>query len=131
MDRAILKELQSIARQSFEDLVDKSEASAVKVAKRVRKMEKQVIINGYSTMLNYGKLGYWITSVTKVTVSKGKLLDVQNMIARMHSVCAVYDVTGVEDSIVISKFRSRDELSSFTKWCSRFLTLSEPTRTSF
>ena len=31
------------------------------------------------------------------------------------SVYAVYDVTGVEDSIIISKFRRKDELSSFTK----------------
>ena len=33
----------------------------------------------------------------------------------MRPVCVVYDVTGVEDSIVISKFRRKDELSSFTK----------------
>ncbi len=33
----------------------------------------------------------------------------------MRPVCAVYDVTGVEGSIVISKFGRKDELSSFTK----------------
>jgi hypothetical protein len=32
-----------------------------------------------------------------------------------HPVCVVYDVTGIEVSISISKFRRKDELSSFTK----------------
>ena len=61
------------------------------------------------------KLGYEITTITEVTVSKGKLVEVQERIAKMNSVCAVYDVTGIEDSIVISKFKSRDEVSSFAK----------------
>ena len=33
----------------------------------------------------------------------------------MRPFCVVYDVTGVEDSIVISEFRRKDELSGFTK----------------
>ena len=36
-------------------------------------------------------------------------------IAKLRHVCAVYDVTGEEDSIVISKFKSREELSNFAK----------------
>ena len=48
-------------------------------------------------------------------MSKGKLLEVQREIARMHCVCAVYDVTGAEDSIVVSKFKGREEVSKFTK----------------
>ena len=50
-----------------------------------------------------------------MTVSKGKLIEVQERIAKMKLVCAVYDVTGIEDSIVISKFKSRDDVSRFTK----------------
>lgn len=71
LDSARLKELQSNARQSFRELAEKFEASAVIVAERVRKMEKQGIIEGYSAILNHEKLGYGITTVTEVTVSKG------------------------------------------------------------
>jgi hypothetical protein len=46
-------------------------------------------------------------------------------------VVVLLDVTGVEDSIVISKFRRKDELSSFTKAVLALPTLSGPTRTSF
>ena len=36
-------------------------------------------------------------------------------IARLPTVCAVYDVTGEIDAVVISKCRDREELSRFTK----------------
>jgi len=36
-------------------------------------------------------------------------------IAKLPGVCAVYDVTGDTDGIVIAKFRTREELSLFTK----------------
>ena len=115
LDEAILKELESDARQSFRQIAKKTHVSVVTVAQRVRRMEKEGIIKGYYAYLDQQKLGYDITTVTEVTVSKGKLIEVQEKIAKMRSVCAVYDVTGVEDSIVVSKFKSRDEVSSFAK----------------
>jgi Lrp/AsnC family transcriptional regulator for asnA, asnC and gidA len=115
LDKAILKELERDARQSFRELARKTHVSVVTVVQRVRKMEREGVIQGYFASVNHQKLGYDITTITEVTVSKGKLIEVQEKIAKMKSVCAVYDVTGVEDSIVISKFKSRDEVSSFAK----------------
>jgi DNA-binding Lrp family transcriptional regulator len=115
LDRALLKELEGDGRQSFRDLAKKTGVSVVTVAQRVRKMEEDGIIRGYSGRIDQEKLGYEITTITEVTVSKGKLVEVQERIAKMNSVCAVYDVTGIEDSIVISKFRNRDEVSRFAK----------------
>ena len=115
LDRRLLKELGSDARQSFRDLSKKTGVSVVTVAQRVRKMEQEGIIRGYASNINQEKLGYEITTITEVTVSKGRLVEVQEKIAKLNSVCAVYDVTGIEDSIVISKFRSRDDVSKFTK----------------
>jgi DNA-binding Lrp family transcriptional regulator len=115
LDRHLLKELEGDARQSFRDLAKKTGVSVVTVAQRVRKMEQDGVIKGYTGIINQEKLGYEITTITEVTVSKGKLVEVQERIAKLNSVCAVYDVTGIEDSIVISKFRSRDDVSKFTK----------------
>jgi len=115
LDKAILDELESDARQSFRQMAKRTRVSVVTVAQRVRRMEKEGIIRGYYALLDQQKLGYDITTITEVTVSKGKLIEVQEKIAKMKSVCAVYDVTGIEDSIVISKFKSRDEVSSFAK----------------
>jgi DNA-binding Lrp family transcriptional regulator len=115
LDKMILKELMTDARQSFRDLSKKTHASVVTVAQRVRKMEKAGVIKGYSAQVSSEELGYEITTVTEVIVSKGKLIEVEKGIARMPHVCAVYDVTGEEDSIIIAKFKSREELSKFAK----------------
>jgi DNA-binding Lrp family transcriptional regulator len=115
LDMAILKELESDARQSFRGLAKKTHVSVVTVAQRVRNMEQEGVIKGYFASVDHQKLGYDITTITEVTVSKGKLIEVQEKMAKMKSVCAVYDVTGIEDSIVISKFKSRDEVSNFAK----------------
>lgn len=115
LDRKIIIELLRDARLSFRELAKKVDCSVVTAAQRVRKMEKEGVVKGYSAIIDQEKLGYELTTVTEVTVSKGKLLEVQKEIANMPFVCAVYDVTGAEDSIVISKFRNREEVSNFTK----------------
>ena len=127
LDRSLLKELEMDGRQSFRDLAKKTSVSVVTVAQRVRKMENDGIIKGYSAILNQEKLSYEITTITEVTVSKGKLVEVQERIAKMQSVCAVFDVTGIEDSIVIAKFRNRDEVSGFAK---ELLTIPHVERTN-
>ena len=115
LDRLILGHLLVDGRQSFREIAKKTRVSVVTVGKRIERMEKEGIISGYTAIVSQDKVGFEITTITEVTVSKGRLLEVQREIAKMSSVCAVYDVTGVEDSIVISKFRNREELSAFTK----------------
>jgi len=78
-------------------------------------MEKEGIIKGYTAILDHDKLGYELTVVTELTVSKGKLLEMEKEVAKIPNVCAVYDATGATDAIVIAKFKSREELSNFTK----------------
>jgi DNA-binding Lrp family transcriptional regulator len=90
-------------------------------------MEKEGIISGYSALLDHEKLGYELTVVCEVTVSKGRLLEMENEIARLPNVCCVYDVTGLIDAVVIAKFKSRDDLSKFTK---RLLALPYVERTN-
>jgi DNA-binding Lrp family transcriptional regulator len=78
-------------------------------------MEKMGIIKGYAAILDQEKLGYQLTVIAEITVSKGKLLEMEEAIGRLPNTCAVYDVTGLTDAVVIAKFHSRDELSRFTK----------------
>ena len=53
--------------------------------------------------------------VTEIIVSKGKLLETDAEIAKIPNVCAVYDITGQTDAMVVAKFKSRNDLSEFTK----------------
>jgi len=114
-DVKILKTLISDARLSSRQISKKSGVSIGTVLTRMKKMEKDSVIRGYSAIVDHEKLGYQLTALTEITVSKGRLLEVENEIARMPNVCCVYDVTGLTDAFVIAKFKSREELSAFAK----------------
>jgi len=115
LDIRILNELLKDSRLSYRELARRVRASVSTVIKRVRALEEGGVIRGYTVILDYEKLGYDITVVTEVIVSKGKLLEMEREIAKIPSVCAVYDVTGETDAIIIAKFKRRGELSRFTK----------------
>jgi len=85
------------------------------VINRIQRLEELGVITGYTISVDYEKLGYELTVITEITVSKGKLLEMEREIAEIPSVCAVYDVTGLTDAMIIAKFRNRRELSKFTK----------------
>lgn len=114
-DVKILKSLVSDARLSSRQVSKKSGVSIGTVLTRMRKLEKEGVVRGYSAVVDHEKLGYMLTALIEITVSKGRLLEMENEIARMPNVCAVYDVTGMTDAFVIAKFKSREDLSSFAK----------------
>lgn len=114
-DVKIIKILLENGRLSNRQIAKKVNVSVGTVITKIKKMETGGIINGYSVTLNYENLGYELTVITEIIVSKGKLLDVEKEIAKIPNVCAVYDVTGVTDAVVIAKFKNRKTLSEFTK----------------
>lgn len=114
-DVKILKLLLSNARFSAREIARRTGISVATVISRIKAMENSKIIEYYTAILNHEKLGYELTAIIEITVSKGKLLEMEREIAHLKNVCAVYDVTGLSDAIVIAKFRKRKELSSFAK----------------
>jgi len=126
-DVKILKILLSDARLSSRQIAKQCGVSIGTVLSRVKKMEKEGIIKGYSALLDQEKLGYELTVVSEITVSKGRLLEMENEIARLPNVCCVYDVTGLIDAVIVAKFKNREELSKFTK---RLLALPYVERTN-
>ena len=115
LDTKILQQLTRNARQSYRQIARKLRVSTGTVLTRIRRLEEMGIIKGYTIMLDTEKLGYQLTALSELVVSKGKLLEMEREIARLSSVCAVYDITGTTDAIVIAKFRNREELGNFTK----------------
>jgi DNA-binding Lrp family transcriptional regulator len=114
-DRKILAELLRDCRKSYRAIAKKADVSVGTVLSRIRRMEKGGVIKGYTALLDHEKLNYQLTVLAEITVSKGKLLEMEQAIGKLANTCAVYDVTGLTDALVIAKFRSREELSRFTK----------------
>ncbi len=115
IDRKLLKELLKDSKRSYRELAKAIGVSAATVINHVQRLESAGVIKDYSIRLDHERLGYELTVITEITVSKGKLLETDEEIAKLPYVCAVYDITGLTDAMVVAKFKSRSSLSEFTK----------------
>ena len=114
-DTKILNHLLIDARQSARQLAHRLGVSTVTMISRIKKLEEGKIIQGYSVRLDHELLGYDITVIIEIKTTKGKMLEIENKIAKQDNVIAVYDITGDADTIVIAKFKDRKSVSSFVK----------------
>ncbi|MDX1596828.1 MAG: Lrp/AsnC family transcriptional regulator [Nitrosopumilaceae archaeon] len=115
IDEKILKNLMVDARLSARQLGLKLGMSTVTVLARIKKLEKEKIIKGYTARINHDRLGYDLTAVIEVSGRKDKLIEIENKLSKKENVCAVYDITGGTDIIIIAKFKNRGEVSDFVK----------------
>jgi DNA-binding Lrp family transcriptional regulator len=103
------------SKRSYRELARAIGVSAATVINHVQRLESAGVIKDYTVRLDHERLGYELTVITEITVSKGKLLETEEEIAKISNACAVYDVTGLTDAMVVAKFKSRSDLSEFTK----------------
>ena len=114
-DRCIVNVLLSNSRLSYRQIAKKVGLSVVTVLNRIKKLEKEEIIKRYSTIIDYEKLGYDVSVIIQIRISKGKLFDVEQKIATHPNVSIVYDHTGDFDATIIAKFKSRKFMDVFLK----------------
>ncbi len=115
LDERLLDELRRDSRQSFRTLAEKLRVSPATVIARLRRLEREGVVLGYTADLDYARLGYEFCAVIEVTITKGALLEVQKKIAQMPGIVSVYDVTGERDSMVLARVKSRREFSRLVK----------------
>ncbi len=114
-DTKILQILMHDCRLSNREIARRLQISVNTVINRLSRLEASGIIKGYYADVDSAKLGYNTASIIEVTMRKGMIKEVEKELAMFTNICAVYDVTGRTDSIVIAKFKSTDELSDFVK----------------
>lgn len=115
IDRKVLGEILKDSKRSYRDLAKAIGVSTATVINHVQRLESAGVVKDYSVRIDHERLGYELTVITEIVVSKGKLLEMDREIAKMPNVCAVYDITGETDAMVVAKFKSRSRLSDFTK----------------
>ena len=114
-DQRILKNLMVDARMSARQLGIKLGISTVTILSRIKKLEKEKIIKGYTALIDHEKLGYNLTAVIEIIAKKNKIVEIEEELSKKENVCGVYDITGNTDTMIIAKFKSRAELSEFVK----------------
>ena len=113
-DKEILKNLMDDARLSARQLAIKLGMSTVTILTRIKKLEKGKIIKGYTAIIDHEKLGYDLTAIIEI-ISKKDILAIEEKLAKIENVCGVYDITGNTDTVIVAKFKERNELSKFIK----------------
>ena len=115
LDKRILRSLNENARKSFRDISRELGVSLSTVSNRVKHLEEDGVLKGYIPVVDPVRIGYSLSVVIGVRIAHGKLIEVQQTISKSPNVYGVYDVTGEWDSVVLARFRNREELDEFVK----------------
>ena len=115
IDKKIIKVLQDDARTSLRKISELVKVSLGTVSNRVKKMEKNGVIKGYSVILDPDQIGWELNVVIGLRIQKGRLIEIQERIAKDSRVNGVYDVTGDFDSMVIARAKNRKDLDDLSK----------------
>jgi Lrp/AsnC family transcriptional regulator for asnA, asnC and gidA len=113
-DQRILLELKQNCRRSYRELAASTGISPATIIERIKRMEKEGVITGYSANFDYLKLGYEFMAIVQIGI-RGDLLKIQEKIANLKGVASVYDTTGQYDSTAILICKNRSELSALVK----------------
>lgn len=114
-DERLIRHLVVDSRSSARQIAINMGLSTVTVLSRIKKLEKEKVILGYTARIDHEKLGYALTAIIEITAQRDKILEVEESLAGMDNICGVYDVTGNTDAFIIAKFRSRKDLGEFVK----------------
>lgn len=115
LDLNILGILCEDGRRSHRSIGIKLDKSHLTIKKHVDELEEKGIIKGYNANIDFEKLGYEIVAIIELTISKGKMLEIENDIAENPNVFGVYDITGTYDALILARFKTREDLSKMIK----------------
>ena len=115
LDLQIIRMLQEDSRKSYGKIADALNIAVGTVYNRVRRLEEEGILKGYTVIVDPVKLGYGLTGVILIQAEGQYLLEVEKDLAQLDDVICVYDITGDFDIAVIARFRSRSSLNKFIK----------------
>ena len=115
LDIEILKILSIDGRKNKNTIATKLKRSPNTIIKRISNLEENGVIKNYGVQIDYEKLGYNIIALIEITVSKGKMFEVEEKIAQNPNVFAVYDITGTYDALILARFKTRAKLSEMLK----------------
>lgn len=97
----ILEELQQNSRISFRQIADKVNLSPTAVIERVRHMEEEGIIVGYTTIVNPRKIGYHLSALISMhTIYGNPDAIIHETISTIPEIISCWSITGTSDFLL-------------------------------
>ncbi|WP_245573801.1 Lrp/AsnC family transcriptional regulator [Neptunomonas japonica] len=100
INRRILKALQHNARISYAELGKQVHLSAPAVAERIRKLEQEGVISGYSVSVDMDKLGLPVVAIVQCKVFRAMERQFKELLLTIPDIIECYNTTG-EQAFVI------------------------------
>lgn len=103
IDIKILSELQKNGRMTYVELAELVNLSATPCLVRVKKLQAEGYIGGYSALINMGKLGQVLTVFTEITLRNHRQADIARFMSAIQNIDQVIEchiVSGDYDYLV-------------------------------
>ena len=111
LDQQLINALLHNGRASARSLADELDVSVTTVSNRLRSISEAGIINGFTPIVAYDKLGYNVTTILKLKVAGDALPDVADSLRDRTQIVSVYETIGDYDVLAIGKFTGIDDMT--------------------
>ena len=115
LDRKLINALLGNGRESLRSLGEELDVSVTTISNHLKDLEAEGVINGYTPIVDYGKLGYDVTTVMHLKVEGSALPELTDRLRNEKQMVSVYETTGDYDIIAIGKFKNTDEMNDQIK----------------
>ncbi len=112
-DVDIIKILIDDGRRTFVEIAKDLEVTETAIRKRVRRMENEGIIQGYTVEINPRKLGYGIKAIIGIDTTPQKYISTIQKLKRDADILRIYSSSGDHMIMLECWFENDDELASF------------------
>ena len=121
IDKKIIEMLQSNARESFATIGKTVALSAPAIGKRVKHLEENGIILGYSLKLNHEKLGIKTKAYIILKIHQSSTVrTAHNQIIHFDEVQRCDRVTGEDSLCILAYFKNNKDLVTFLERVSQY-----------
>ncbi|TDT16777.1 AsnC family transcriptional regulator [Ilumatobacter fluminis] len=116
IDLRILRELERGARISWRELGEAVHLSPTSAADRVRRLERDGVIEGYTVRVDPDALGRTVQAVVDVKLGPGDVEEFEARLAQRDEVTFAAYVTGTADYSINVACHGADGLDTFVRW---------------
>lgn len=114
-DLKIIEQLMEDARTSLRSIAEKIDVSPSTASNRFRELRNNNVIQGFSPVIDYRKLGFQFNTVTQIKAKTGKIDSIVDDLRDKEFIEHCFVVTGEADIIAISRFKDREDLTNSIK----------------
>ena len=115
LDGQLVNALLDNGRASLRSLAEELDVSVTTVSNHLADLEEAGVIEGFTPIVDYDKLGYDVTAILQLKVRGEALPAVTDSLRAEKQMVSVYETTGDYDVIAVGKFKDTDEMNDQIK----------------